>query len=153
MRRTVKRAKVAIWPKLWQNLRASRESELLRMHDIKDVCNWLGNTPATVFKHYLRTNNDALRKATRPVAGDHFGDQHTPEPVELSGTEAKSTESREHAEQPKNQQKKPILRKTAVKRSIARGRSVLPEGIQHQRKTRGKRRITARWCAGWCKLV
>jgi hypothetical protein len=130
MRRTVKRAKVAIWPKLWQNLRASRESELLRIHDIKDVCNWLGNTPATVFKHYLRTNNDALRKATRPVAGDHFGDQHTPEPAELSGTEAKSTQPRDHENKPKTQQKKPILRKTARKRLIARGLEVLPEGLE-----------------------
>jgi hypothetical protein len=54
----------SIWPKLWQNLRASLEAELLRRFYIKDVCNWLGNTPAVALMHYLRADNDALRKAT-----------------------------------------------------------------------------------------
>ena len=123
MRRAVKNAGVELWPKLWQNLRASRETELLRTHGIKDVCDWLGNTPATVYKHYLRTNNDALRKATQPVARDLSGDLNTPEQSELNGTETKCNPS-------KDQQKKPILRKSAGKRGIARGLEVLPEGLE-----------------------
>jgi hypothetical protein len=127
MRRTIKKAGLQIWPKLWQNLRASRETELLRRFDIKDVCNWLGNTPAVALKHYLRADNDALRKATQavspPVTGDLSGELNTPEPTELAGTERKSTRR-------KDQQKTPILRKASHKRAIARGRSVLPVGAE-----------------------
>lgn len=94
MRRKKKKAGLEIWPKLWQNLRASRKTELLRRFDIKDVCNWLGNTPAVALNHYLRSDNDALRKATQavspPVAGDFSGDLNTPEPKVLAGTERKS---------------------------------------------------------------
>ncbi len=127
MRRTVKRAKVPLWPKLWQNLRASRTTELAKEFAIKDVCNWLGNTPAVVLKHYTRGENDALRRAaqtpTKPISGDLSGDLNTPEPTELAGTERKSTRR-------KDQQKTPILRKTSHKRAIARGRQVLPVGLE-----------------------
>ena len=127
MRRTIKNAGVAIWPKLWQNLRASRETELLQNHEIRDVCNWLGNTPAVVLKHYLRANNDAIRKATQQTgnlaAGDLSGDLNVPEPAELTGTDMKSIRR-------KHQQKMPFLRKPAGKRAIARGHEVLPEGLE-----------------------
>ena len=53
MRRAIKKAGLRTWPKLFTNLRASREIELLRTHGIKDVGNWLGNSPATILKHYL----------------------------------------------------------------------------------------------------
>lgn len=127
MRRAIKKAGLKIWPKLWTNLRASRETELLRSFDIKDVCNWIGNSPGVALKHYLRADNDALRKATRTPtnlpAGDLSGDLNTPDLTELAGTERKSTRRR-------NQQKTPILRKTSHKRAIARGREVLPVGLE-----------------------
>ncbi len=134
MRRTVKRAKVELWPKLWQNLRASRTTELVDNFPIKNVCKWLGNTQEVVLKHYLRASKDAMRQATqtkvKPVAGDLSGDLNTAEAAESTGTEAKSRQSRDHGKKPKNQQKQPILRKTAVKRKIARGLEVLPEGLE-----------------------
>ena len=40
------------WPKLFQNLRASRESELMRKFDLATVCKWIGNSPAVAAKHY-----------------------------------------------------------------------------------------------------
>ncbi len=127
LRRTIKKAGLEIWPKVWTNLRASRETELMRSFDIKDVCNWIGNTPGVAFKHYLRANNDALRKATQavnpPVGGDLTGDRNTPEPTELAATERKSKRRRD-------QQKTPILRKASHKRAIARGREVLPVGLE-----------------------
>ena len=89
-RRTIKKAVLEIWPKLWQNLRASRETELLRRFDIKDVCNWLGNTPAVALKHYPRSDNDALRKATLAVSPTVAGDLNTPESTGLAGIERTS---------------------------------------------------------------
>ena len=50
--RIIKRAGVTAWPKLFHNLRASRETELMREHDLATVCKWIGNSPAVAAKHY-----------------------------------------------------------------------------------------------------
>ncbi len=39
------------WPRLFHNLRASRETELLREHPIHVVTAWLGNSPRIALKH------------------------------------------------------------------------------------------------------
>lgn len=51
-RRIIRRAGFEPWPRLWQNLRASRESELMREYDLKTVCAWIGNTPAVAARSY-----------------------------------------------------------------------------------------------------
>jgi hypothetical protein len=52
LERIVKRAGVAPWPKLFHNLRASRQTELMRDYDLATVCKWIGNSPAVAAKHY-----------------------------------------------------------------------------------------------------
>ncbi len=51
-KRIIRRAGVEPWPRLWQNLRASRETELMREYDLATVCRWIGNSPAVAAKHY-----------------------------------------------------------------------------------------------------
>jgi integrase len=51
--RIVKRAGVKQWPKLFQNLRASRETELFDEYPIKTACEWIGNNPKTALEHYI----------------------------------------------------------------------------------------------------
>jgi hypothetical protein len=46
--------KIKVWPKLFQNLRSSRESELIKVHGMEVACAWIGNTPAVAMKHYLQ---------------------------------------------------------------------------------------------------
>lgn len=48
----IKRAGVKAWPRLFRNLRASRETELPREHPIHVVSAWLGNSPRIALKHY-----------------------------------------------------------------------------------------------------
>ena len=50
--RMIRRVGFEPWPRLWQNLRASRESELMREYDLTTVCKWIGNSPAVAAKHY-----------------------------------------------------------------------------------------------------
>jgi integrase len=50
--RIIRRAGLSPWPKLFHNLRASRESELLREFDLATVCKWLGNSPVVMARHY-----------------------------------------------------------------------------------------------------
>jgi len=63
--RIIERSGASPWPRLFQNLRASRETELMREHDLATVCKWIGNTPAVAATHYaMSVNLDAdFRKA------------------------------------------------------------------------------------------
>ncbi|MFC1765855.1 tyrosine-type recombinase/integrase [Planctomycetota bacterium] len=61
--RLLNNAGIPVWPKLFQNLRSSRETELVEEYPIHVVCAWLGNSPAIASKHYLQTHKDYFRKA------------------------------------------------------------------------------------------
>ena len=51
------------WPKLFHNLRSTRESELLTQHPLHVVCTWIGNTPTIMLKHYAQVTDEDFRKA------------------------------------------------------------------------------------------
>ena len=63
MIRILKRAEIKVWPKLFQNLRSSRESELIKVHGMEVACAWIGNTPAVAMKHYLQITDEDYEKA------------------------------------------------------------------------------------------
>jgi len=62
-KRIIKRAGVVVWPKLWQNLRASRETELMARYPLKDVCTWIGNSPAVAMQHYAMAQSEHFERA------------------------------------------------------------------------------------------
>jgi integrase len=68
MLRIIKRAAVKAWPKLFQNLRASRETELAKEYPIHVVCAWIGNTEMIAVKHYLQVTDDYFEQAARGAA-------------------------------------------------------------------------------------
>ncbi len=54
LKRLVERAGLRQWPKLFQNLRASRETELIAQgYQLHNVCAWIGNSPDVANRHYL----------------------------------------------------------------------------------------------------
>jgi integrase len=53
LQRYIERARVRPWPKLFQNLRSSRQTELAASHPIHVVCAWMGNTRGVALDHYL----------------------------------------------------------------------------------------------------
>ncbi len=64
--RIIKRAGLQPWPRLWQNLRSSRQSELCGEFPEHVVCSWLGNSKAVAREHYLQVReSDFERAATR----------------------------------------------------------------------------------------
>jgi integrase len=69
-RRIIKRAGLVPWPKTFQNLRASRETELVEYFPVHVVSEWLGNSPQIAAKHYLQVTEDHFKKAV------HFPVQH-----------------------------------------------------------------------------
>ena len=70
--RILRRAGLEPWPRLFHNLRASRETELAREYPVHVVTAWLGNTPKIALKHYLMTTESDFQKAVwNPVqSGD-----------------------------------------------------------------------------------
>jgi integrase len=68
--RIIRRAGVVAWPKLFQNLRASRETELAATYPLHVVCAWIGNSALVAQKHYLQvTDSDFERAASVPTGG------------------------------------------------------------------------------------
>ena len=63
LRRIIKRAGLTPWPKLYQNLRSTRETELAGQFPLHVVCAWIGNSQAVAAKHYLQVTEDHFRSA------------------------------------------------------------------------------------------
>lgn len=63
LQRIVIAAGLTPWPKIWQNLRSTRETELVEVFPVHVVCDWLGNSKAVAMKHYLQTTNEHFEKA------------------------------------------------------------------------------------------
>lgn len=63
--RLIEKAGLKPWPKVWQNLRSTRETELLKDFDIHVVCGWIGNTERIARRHYLQITDADFDRATR----------------------------------------------------------------------------------------
>ena len=59
----IRRAGLQPWPRLFHNLRASCETDLMAAHPIHVVTSWLGNTPTVALKHYLQVLDTDFEKA------------------------------------------------------------------------------------------
>lgn len=66
--RILAKAGVKPWPKLFQNLRASRETELCETFPLHVVVSWLGNTARIAAKHYLQTTEEHFKRAAQNAA-------------------------------------------------------------------------------------
>ena len=66
--RIMARAGVKPWPKLFQNLRATRETELTEKFPIHVVCAWLGNSRLVAQKHYLQVTDAHFAQAAQQPA-------------------------------------------------------------------------------------
>src|SRR4029453_11508119 len=70
LKRIIDRAGMKAWPKLFHNLRASRQTELLDRFPVKAVCTWLGNSQPVALEHYAQVTAEHFRTAiTQPTAG------------------------------------------------------------------------------------
>jgi integrase len=79
--RIVRKAGLQPWPKLFHNLRASRETELAAVHPLHVVCKWIGNNAAVAQKHYLQVTEADFERARKRTRA-------TPE---MARTDARST--------------------------------------------------------------
>jgi hypothetical protein len=64
----LKLAGVKPWPRLWNNLRASREVELCDQYPEHVACLWIGNSRAVAREHYLSITQEHMQRAIEGVS-------------------------------------------------------------------------------------
>ncbi len=74
-KKIIQRAGVQEWPKPFQNLWSSRQTELEQRFPTHGVCVWMGNTPRVAHKHYLTLTDDDFDAAVASETGDQRGTQ------------------------------------------------------------------------------
>ncbi len=65
----IARAGLKPWPKLFHNLRATRQTELLNHFPIKAVCDWLGNSQPVAIEHYAQVTAEHFQTAATELTG------------------------------------------------------------------------------------
>jgi hypothetical protein len=83
LQKIMRRAGLEPWPKLWQNLRATRETELAEVFPAHVASAWIGNSQAIAAKHYLQVTDahferaaaspEALQNPVQQSAADDLG--------------------------------------------------------------------------------
>ena len=63
LERIILRAGLKPWPRLFQNLRSTRQTELEERFPSHVVCAWIGNSIKVAEKHYLQVTEDHYRRA------------------------------------------------------------------------------------------
>ncbi|MFO0936317.1 MAG: tyrosine-type recombinase/integrase [Gemmataceae bacterium] len=63
--RLIKRAGLKQWPRIFQNMRSSRETELLEQFAPHVVAKWMGHDVKVSMKHYAQTTDEHFERATR----------------------------------------------------------------------------------------
>lgn len=63
MKQTIVSAGLAPWPKIFHNLRASRQTELEERFPRKTVCEWMGNSETVADQHYLQVLDEHFDRA------------------------------------------------------------------------------------------
>ncbi len=76
LQRIISRAGLKPWPKLFQNLRSTRETELAERWPEHVVCAWIGNTKAVARKHYLQVTEEHFERAVLVPAAKNEATQN-----------------------------------------------------------------------------
>jgi integrase len=76
LERIITKAGLKRWPKLFQNLRSTRETELAERWPEHVVCAWIGNSKAVARKHYLQVTEEHFERAAGIVASDNDGPEN-----------------------------------------------------------------------------
>jgi integrase len=82
----VRRADLQPWPRLFHNLRASRETELVETYPVQVVTSWLGNTPSVAMRHYLMTTDEHFDAAVK--CDDKAAEATTPKAAQKAAQHA-----------------------------------------------------------------
>ena len=98
--RIIRKAGIQPWTRVFQNLRASRETELVKSFPIHVVAKWLGNSPETAKKHYLSVEDSDFEMAAAgrsALSWDVYGTD-LGQTMAVSGSQASTRENEDSLE-------------------------------------------------------
>ncbi len=81
------------WPKLFQSLRSTRETELTEEYPLHVACAWIGNSRPVAAKHYLQVTEGHFEQAVQKAVQNAVQQVSAPsrtEPHRENGLERKS---------------------------------------------------------------
>jgi integrase len=88
----ISRAGLKTWPRLFQNLRASRETELASQYPLHIATAWIGNTARVAERHYLQVPDEFYQQAIRsPEGTEQVAQKAAQYHAVLGGKERKAT--------------------------------------------------------------
>jgi hypothetical protein len=123
--RIIRWARLTAWPRLWQNLRSSRETELAAEYPIHVVCAWIGNSELIAAKHYLQvTEADFERAAKSGAVVLQNGLQQPAAPV---CTDSQAT--------PQAREGCGLVREDAICCNLLQDKGIPPRGLERTLKT------------------
>lgn len=91
--RLIERAGVRPWPKLWQNLRASRATELADQFPSHVCASWLGHTEAVADAFYRSVTDEHFLRATTPTQEALKAAQNPAQQVRAPGRKVSQVET------------------------------------------------------------
>jgi hypothetical protein len=87
LERIIRRAGLEPWPRLFQNLRSSRETELASEYPLHAATYWIGNTAPIAERHYLQIPDSLYEKAVQNAAHEAHATQN---PTQQGGADGHS---------------------------------------------------------------
>jgi integrase len=73
LERIIIKAGLKPWPKMFQNLRSTRQTELTERWPEHVVCAWIGNSKAVAREHYLQVTDEHFEQAAKIFTGNTKG--------------------------------------------------------------------------------
>ncbi len=121
--RIIKRAGLTPWPKLFQNLRASRATELAAAHPAHVAAAWLGHSALVAQKHYWQVTDADFEKATPEKPSENSASQKAAQQAHVTGRTPSQASTPAH-------EKTPVLQGLATHCDILHMDLVPPEGLE-----------------------
>jgi len=121
--RIVRQAGFEPWPKAWQNLRSSRETELAETWPLHVVTAWIGNSEPVARKHYLQVTAEHFERAVRAAPGA------APE-AESAAKSAADTARQEKTEETQNPTDSKVTASGVFSRLLLSTPQVGPAGLE-----------------------
>ena len=111
LQKIIRRAGLEVWQKPWQNLRSTRETELVESFPVHVAAAWLSNTEAVANKHYLQITDEHFQRAVK--SGSESGSLD-----DKSGSQSAHFPAQQSAAPSRTDTKKPLT-ESGVTRSSA----------------------------------
>lgn len=130
LQRILGRAGLKPWPKLFHNLRATRETELAEHFPLHVVCAWIGNSSAIAAKHYLQVTKEHFERAIAPNAsGEARAEKAAQNPAQQLHANVRKM-SHDEKREARNPEDYEVFRPVAGGCDHARGYAMTGEGLE-----------------------